>query len=140
LRVASFGEPDAARTLPAPAEPKLLVHVHPSRGSEGVMRALHAAWGRGELSLVLSSGGSPAWGMLQAARGHYVYLNLWGQQPAEPFELVAGGLVVRGAGGDVTDLAGVPIDLARHSGPWLAGIDAERRARVAALVQRAARA
>jgi fructose-1,6-bisphosphatase/inositol monophosphatase family enzyme len=136
LRVSAFGEPDAARTLPGPiSREKLLVNLHPSRGAEPVLRALHEAWNKHELSLVRSSGGSPAWGLLQAALGHHVYVNTWSPRPAEPFELVAGGLLVRCAGGDVTDLAGAPIDLERHAGPWLAAIDGEQRRRVAALIR-----
>jgi fructose-1,6-bisphosphatase/inositol monophosphatase family enzyme len=86
---------------------------------------------------VRSCGGSPAWGLLEAARGHYVYVNAWAVRPAEPFELAAGVLLVRGAGGEVTDLGGAAIDLVRHAGPWLAAVDAEQRARVAAIVARA---
>ena len=84
-----------------------------------------------------SPGGSPAWGLVEAARGHYVYLNAWSHLPAEPFDLVAGTLLVRSAGGDVVDAEGAPIDAARHAGPWLAGVDAAQRERVAALVREA---
>jgi myo-inositol-1(or 4)-monophosphatase len=137
LRLSTFGDDDVALDLPGPTsrDDKLLVNFHPSRGAGAVQRDLHDAWERSELSMVRSPGGSPAWCLLEAARGHYVYVNMWGQRPAEPFDLAAGVLLVRGAGGDVTDLDGAPIDPGRHAGPWIAGIDAERRESVTAIVR-----
>ena len=34
------------------------------------------------------SGGSPAWSLLEAAKGRFVYVNLWTSRPADPFDLV----------------------------------------------------
>ena len=64
-------------------------------------------------------------------------MNAWGKRPAEPFDLAAGVLLVRGAGGEVTDLDGNPIDEAVHAGPWIAGLEAGQRARVAHVVRAA---
>jgi fructose-1,6-bisphosphatase/inositol monophosphatase family enzyme len=100
-----------------------------------IAHALHDAWRRGELGVVRATGGSPAWGLVEAARGHDVYLNAWDRSPTEPFDLAAGALIVRRAGGDVTDADGAPIDATRHVGPWMAAIDAARRARVTELVR-----
>ncbi len=44
--------------------------------------------------------------------------------------------LVRGAGGDVTDLAGKPIETTDHRGPFVAGIDREARRKVAAIVRK----
>jgi fructose-1,6-bisphosphatase/inositol monophosphatase family enzyme len=45
-------------------------------------------------------------------------------------------LLVREAGGDVTDLDGVPIDAATHSGPFIAAIDVRARDKLASIVRR----
>jgi histidinol-phosphatase len=136
LRLSAFGEPTRAFTLPTRRTEgdELLVNLHPSRGTGELRAALHAAWQRGHLRVVRSPGGSPAWGMVEAARGHYVYLNAWSHRPAEPFDLVAGALLVRAAGGEVVDAHGAPIDAARHAGPWLAGVGTARLARAVQLV------
>ena len=137
LRLSAFGEPTVAHTLPTrrASADKVLVSVHPGRNTKALRTALHDAWRRGELGVVRSPGGSPTWGLVEAARGHYVYLNAWSRRPAEPFDLVAGALLVRSAGGEVVDASGAPIDATQHAGPWLAGIDAEQRALVAAIVR-----
>lgn len=75
--------------------------------------------------------------MVEAARGHYVYVNLWSQRPARPYDLAAAVALVRGAGGDVTDLDGVALDAEQPAGPWIASLDDESRVRVAALVKAA---
>lgn len=136
LRVSAFGEPDVGFELPTGTrgEDEPLVNFHPSRGADALERSLHDAWERGELRMVRSPGGSPAWGLLEAARGHFVYVNAWSKRPSEPFDLAAGVLLVRGAGGEVTDAKGAPIDATRHAGPWIAAVDADHRARVAAIV------
>jgi fructose-1,6-bisphosphatase/inositol monophosphatase family enzyme len=137
LRLAAFGEPPSAHVLPTQRRPeqKLLVCLHPSRQTEALQAALHDAWARGELAVVRSPGGSPAWGLVEAARGHHVYLNAWSGSRAQPFDLVAGALLLRGAGGEITDADGRAIDALSHAGPWIAAVDAERRARVAEIVR-----
>jgi fructose-1,6-bisphosphatase/inositol monophosphatase family enzyme len=137
LRISTFGETDAAFVLPRRAlnKERVLVSLHPSRAATTVQAALQEAWGRQELSMLRSPGGSPAWGLFEAARGHFVYVNVWSQKPAEPFDLAAGVLLVRGAGGEVTDLEGAAIDSKRHAGPWVAGVDAEQRAQVTGIVR-----
>jgi fructose-1,6-bisphosphatase/inositol monophosphatase family enzyme len=137
LRLSAFGEPLTAHTLPThhAGGDEVLVSLQPDSDTKALRTALHEAWRRGELSVVRSPGGSPAWGLVEAARGHYVYLNAWSRTPSEPFDLVAGVLLVRGAGGDVVDANGEPIDATRHAGPWLAGVDAKKRSLVAAIVR-----
>lgn len=137
VRLSAFGEPTSAHTLPTrrSADDEILVNLHPGRGTDALRAALHAAWVREEVRVVRSPGGSPTWGLAEAARGHYVYLNAWSRLPAEPFDLAAGTLLVRGAGGEVVDAHGEPIDATRHAGPWLAGVGAGKLARVAAIVR-----
>jgi fructose-1,6-bisphosphatase/inositol monophosphatase family enzyme len=137
LRLSVFGEPPAAHTLPTRrgGADKVLVSLHPGPHTKALRVALHDAWRRGELGVVRSPGGSPAWGLVEAARGHYVYLNAWSRRSSEPFDLVAGVLLVRSAGGEVVDASGAAIDATRHAGPLLAGVDSEERSLVAAIVR-----
>jgi len=139
LRLGAFGEPSSALTLPTRrAGPgPTLVCLHPHRHARTLRVALHQAWRRGELGVVRSPGGSPAWALVEAARGHFVYVNAWTRRAAEPYDLAAPVLFLRCAGGEVIDAAGRPIDATRHAGPWLGGIDPDQRARVAALVREA---
>lgn len=137
MRLPMFGEPVAAWTLDAgdaPPSGPLLVNLHPAPDAGATRAALQDAWTTGAVRSVRSPGGSPAYGLLEAARGRHVYVNLWSKRPAEPFDLAAGVLLVRQAGGDVVGLDGAPIDPTRHGGPWIAAVDAEHRARIAALV------
>jgi fructose-1,6-bisphosphatase/inositol monophosphatase family enzyme len=134
-----FGEPDAACSLPADRlrEDSVLVNLHPGRGAGDASAALYGAWARGEVNMVRSPGGSPACGLLEAAKGSFVYANLWSQRPAAAYDLAAGVLLVREAGGDVVDLAGDPIDAVCHKGPFVAGVAPEARARVVDLLRAA---
>jgi myo-inositol-1(or 4)-monophosphatase len=135
LRVSTFGESDFAMNLggrPSPRRP--LVNLHPNRSAAAVNAALLDAWQRDEISSLRSPGGSPAWSLVEAARGHYVYVNVWSKRPAQPFDLAAAVLLMQNAGGDVTDLDNKPIDAAAHAGPWVAALDAKARVAVAAIV------
>jgi len=127
IRLSCYGEPDTAVELPyarLEATP-ILVNVHPARGASPVIDSLFSAWEAGRVSMVRSPGGSPAWALLEAAKGRFTYLNLWSDSPSAPWDLAAGALLVRAAGGIVAGLDGVPIDAVRHAGPFVAGIDAE---------------
>lgn len=137
IRLPLFGEATAALTLRArPAEGSpALVHLHPSRQAASVMSVLYAAWERNDVRMVRSAGGSPAWALVEAARGHFTYANLWSERAAEAYDLAAGVLIVRCAGGAVVGLDGDPIDSIRHSGPFVAGTDKTAIRQVVELVQ-----
>jgi fructose-1,6-bisphosphatase/inositol monophosphatase family enzyme len=139
VRLDLFGEGDAGMDLPVAdfADGKLLVNLHPGQASGGVQRALHEQWAGGPVRMVRSPGGSPAWALLDAARGHYTYANVWSRRPAEPWDLAAGFLLMRGAGGDVVDLEGRSIDPVAHSGPFVAGVDERGRDTVVEIVREA---
>jgi myo-inositol-1(or 4)-monophosphatase len=124
VRLASFGEPDVAHQLPlSGAVPgKVLVNVHPSPRAQNLVHELFRAWAYDRVQMVRSPGGSPAWALLEAAKGRFSYINLWSQRRAEPYDLAAAVLLVRSAGGEVIDLDGNPIDSVRHSGPFIASI------------------
>lgn len=137
VQMSVFGEGDSAQTLPLPrsdGEP-VLVNVHPGRFSGPLISRLYEAWSVGGVRMVRSPGGSPAWALLEAAKGNFVYVNLWSKRPAEAFDLAAGCMLVQGAGGSVMDLDGSPIDPASHAGPFIAGVDEESRKMVTELVR-----
>jgi fructose-1,6-bisphosphatase/inositol monophosphatase family enzyme len=131
-----FGEPDVGFTLPAKSadSEKILVNVHPSQSAETVLTALHEAWKDRAIQAVRSPGGSPSWGLFEAAKGNFVYVNLWSKRSPEPYDLAAGALLVRGAGGDVTGFDGEPIDALRHEGPFVAAVSSRARATVLGIV------
>lgn len=139
IRLSLFGEGDEGQSLTrasARLDP-VLVNIHPSRQGRRVVQRLYQAWEDREISMVRSPGGSPAWALVEAARGYFIYGNLWSKRPAEAFDLAAGTLIVRGAGGEVIDLEGQPIDEMRHAGPFVAGIDSAGRSKVRDLLRRA---
>jgi myo-inositol-1(or 4)-monophosphatase len=120
-----FCENDRAVDLPLDrvSPDAVLVNVHPSRQAGPLLDALIAAWSDKRLHMVRMEGGSPAAAMLEAAKGSFVYVNLWSRHPAAPFDLAAAVLLVRGAGGEVIDASGSPIDLVAHAGLFAAGVD-----------------
>ncbi len=137
VQLSVFGEPDTASSLPEHrATPdNVLVNVHPNRTGGSVMSALYDAWRENGVRMVRSPGGSPSWALVEAARGAFVYLNLWSKKAAEPFDLAPGVLLVRAAGGEVTGLDGQPIDALGHAGPFVAGVNERARQQVAAIAR-----
>ena len=113
----------------------LLDNVHPNRAAEGLVSALFDAWSQRAIRMLKMPGGSPAWALLEAAKGSFVYVNLWPGEPAVPYDLAAGVALVRGAGGEVVDLAGDPIVADGHQGPFIAGIKREEREQVAQIAR-----
>jgi len=136
IQLAVFGEPDTAYRLPlGGADPsKILVNVQPSLKAEPTISALYDAWDRRRIHYVRSPGGSPAWALLEAAKGRFSYVNLWSDRPAEAYDLAAGVVLVRAAGGDVVGLDGEPIDQVRHAGPFVAGIQPNARSTLLEIV------
>lgn len=125
VQVSAFGEEDFACDLPldgSKAGP-ILVNLHPSKNSAPVAGSLFEEWASGNLSMVRMTGGSPAWAMLEAAKGTSTYVNLWSRKPTEAYDVAAGILLVQGAGGQVTDLFGQPIKPVGHRGPFVASVD-----------------
>jgi fructose-1,6-bisphosphatase/inositol monophosphatase family enzyme len=129
IRLGFLHQDSAATDLPLqpPREDKILVHLHPNPRGGDLAAGLYRAWSEGEVSMVRSPGGSPAGALVEAAKGHFVYVNRWDRRPAEPWDLVGGVEIVRRAGGEVVDLEGAPIDTLRHSGPFVAGLSERDR-------------
>jgi fructose-1,6-bisphosphatase/inositol monophosphatase family enzyme len=132
IRLNLFGEDDQAADLPQPSTgpAPVLVNVHPSRDVGGAFAELLNAWRSDTVRMVRAPGGSPSWALLGAARGHFTYVNGWNAASAAPWDLAAGVLVIRGAGGEVVDLSGRPIDPLGHEGPFVAAVHADHRERI----------
>lgn len=137
LRLDVFGEGHQGVDLPQAAgeASPVLVNVHPARHAGHALDTLMEGWREKRVRMVRAPGGSPSWALLGAARGHFTYVNLWEAAEAAPWDLAAGLLVVRGAGGEVVDLAGHPIDPVGHRGPFIAGVRREHRDRVRELLR-----
>ena len=132
VHLSAFGEPDTAFNLPARiGDPtRILVNMHPSRRAAPLVAALYQEWETGGMRMVRSPGGSPAGALLEAAKGRFTYINVWSSDKPAPYDLVAGVMLVRSAGGEVVDLDGNPVDALLHQGPFAAGVEAESRQRV----------
>jgi fructose-1,6-bisphosphatase/inositol monophosphatase family enzyme len=102
------------------------VNVHPSRDAASLIQNLYGAWERREVAVVRSPGGSPAWALVEAARGNFVYVNRWSGRVAVAYDLAAAGLILEEAGGALVDDQGQPIDQLGHQGLFVAGLDRER--------------
>jgi fructose-1,6-bisphosphatase/inositol monophosphatase family enzyme len=137
IRLFGFEEADRANTLPLTqaTDGPLLVNIHPGRKSGSIVEHLYSSWAAGEVQMVRSTGGSPAWSLLEAAKGHYTYVNAWASRPTEAYDLAAAASILRGAGGDITDLEGAPIDALRQAGPFVASTDSKTRDKVTAIVK-----
>jgi len=138
MQLSLYGEADGACALPCDrARPGgVLVNLQPQRDAASVADGLFAAWHDGDIQMLKLTGGSPSWSLLEAAKGRFVYVNLWTEKPSDPFDLAAGVLLVRRAGGEVCDMDDRPIDPAAHSGPFVAAVDGGERERVTNLVKR----
>jgi len=140
LQLGLSGQADQGYDLPFRQSSKsgLLINLHPSAQMGSTMAKLITGWESGAVQLVKAIGGSPVWSMLDAAKGTCTYVNLWPGKPADPFDLAAGILIVRGAGGDVVDLSGQPVTMTEHSGPFIAGTKIDNLRRVAELIREVA--
>jgi 3'(2'), 5'-bisphosphate nucleotidase len=137
IRLGFPGQDNQATSLPlvTPSNDKILVHLQPNPGGRNLAAGFYQAWESGEIRMVRSAGGSPAWALVEAAKGHFTYVNRWSRRPVEPWDLVGGVEIVRRAGGDVTNLHDQPIDTLQHSGPFVAGLSAHSREAVAGILR-----
>jgi fructose-1,6-bisphosphatase/inositol monophosphatase family enzyme len=136
LQIGLAGDPSRGYDLPLPPSQKagLLVNLHPCRKMGPAIAELITGWAAGKVQFVKAAGGSPVWSMLDAAKGVCTYVNLWPGRSADAFDLAAGLLLVRAAGGEVIDLSGDPVSTNGHSGPFVAGMDSGNLRRVAKLI------
>ena len=125
IQLSCFGECHSARDLPSKkAERKggaIMVNLQPAKGHRRYEKALKGAWRGRRIQYVKSQGGSPALGLLEAAKGHYIYVHPWELSPATPYDLSAGIKLVENAGGEVTSLEGKRVRPFGHYGVFVAG-------------------
>jgi myo-inositol-1(or 4)-monophosphatase len=138
LQVSALGEDDFACDLPLSSvrEASILVNLHPSRKAGSVAANLFSAWSESAVRMVNMVGGSPAWALLETAKGSVTYMNLWSRKPADAFDLAAGVLLVQGAGGQVADLTGQPINPVGHQNAFVASVEASSLNAVLAIVSK----
>jgi len=136
LQVSAFGEDDFACDLPLALvrEGAVLVNLHPSRSAGPVATNLFSAWTERTVRMVRMAGGSPAWALLEAAKGSFAYVNLWSRKPADVFDLAAGVLLVQNAGGMVSNCDGERIESVGHLGPFVASVDETARTTISKIV------
>jgi myo-inositol-1(or 4)-monophosphatase len=130
-------ESRSCRLPQSQANAALLVHLHPARAAKNLAATSMKAWSHGDVDLVMLHGGSPAWGLAECAKGSFAYVNLWAASHTNPFDLAAGVMLVRGAGGDVVDEQGCSIDENTHRGVFVAACSQPTRERVLELVKNA---
>jgi fructose-1,6-bisphosphatase/inositol monophosphatase family enzyme len=135
VQLTMFGEGDAGVDLPLErSTSETLVNVHPGRAAGPLLDCLYEAWRNSEVRMVKAVGGSPSWSLVEAAKGRFVYVNLWTGRAADPFDLAPGVALVRAAGGDVVDAANIPIEPVGHKGAFIAAVDTGIRKQVVNLV------
>ncbi len=98
-----------------------VMNYHLPRSHTAGIRSLLNIWSEGHIGKLISQGGSPAYGLAMVAKGaHSSFLMAGKPNGADPWDLSAGTLLVRRAGGVVTDLRGNDIDPLGHSDYLLA--------------------
>jgi fructose-1,6-bisphosphatase/inositol monophosphatase family enzyme len=128
IQLSLFAEEDYAVDLPTRQNARSrtwLVNFQPAGNDEKLARALYPLWQQKKVQFVKSTGGSPSWALLEAAKGHFIYINQWGVSPAANYDLAAGILLVRGAGGEVVNEEGSPIPFVGHQGLLIAGVSVD---------------
>lgn len=125
IQLSCFGESHSARDLPSKKTARkgdsIMVNLQPAKGHLKYDQALKNAWKRRKINYVKSQGGSPALGLLEAAKGHYLYVHPWELSPSTPYDLSAGIKLVENAGGSVVSLEGFGIRPVGHYGIFIAG-------------------
>lgn len=121
IQVSMFDEGDQGIDLPLDRnDPKnILINLHPQRHAGEIMQSFYEMWRNREVKMVRSTGGSPSLALLEVAKGSFGYVNLWANRPAAPYDLGAGILLVRSAGGEVRDMHGNPAQILNHAGPFI---------------------
>jgi len=110
------------------ANEKVLINVHPSRSAKSLMEAAYEAWQKSDIRLVTSISGSPSAAIMEAAKGHVAYMNVWSGRQAEPFDLAAGALIMSELGAPLVDQNGETISSTSHAGPFVAAVDKRAKA------------
>jgi fructose-1,6-bisphosphatase/inositol monophosphatase family enzyme len=125
MQISIFNEGDQGLDLPLECNvsKSILVNLHPQRQAGAIMKSFYKMWRNRRIGMVRSTGGSPSLALLDVAKGCFGYVNLWGKNPAAPYDLAAGISLVRSAGGEVLDIHGKPAQLLNHEGPFVGAIN-----------------
>ncbi len=101
----------------------LLVSIHAYKNVSAFLEQLYGSWSKSHYDIVLikAYSGSPSWALVEAARGHFVYINIWDKGPAAPQDLAAALHILRAAGGDAVCTSGEAVPIIGHEGAFIAG-------------------
>jgi len=126
LRGERWGIEATWRTMPQmPDQDSILVNLQGKPRNAQIMAALYKAWEDELIKQVRSSGGSPAVGLAEVAKGSVAYVGHW--RDATAYDLGAGVKIIENAGGCVEDADGEPIKPVGHSGLFIAGLHTTHR-------------
>lgn len=114
---------------------KLLINFHPSKHAREIINKLYYSWESGKINFVKSIGGSPSLGLLEAAKGHYNYINIWDNHPSLVYDLAAGIQIVRSAGGEVLDGREKSVQNWGHKGLFVGGISTNQIKKIIEILQ-----
>jgi len=100
----------------------LLVSIHAFRNISAFVQQFYGSWSQHhyDIHLIKAYSGSPSWALVEAAKGHFVYINVWDQEPAVPQDLASSLHILRSAGGDAVRASGEPIPISGHRGAFIA--------------------
>jgi fructose-1,6-bisphosphatase/inositol monophosphatase family enzyme len=100
----------------------LLVSIHAFRNISAFVQQFYGSWSQHhyDIHLIKAYSGSPSWALVEAAKGHFVYINVWDQGEAVPQDLASGLHILRSAGGDAVRASGEPIPASGHRGAFIA--------------------
>jgi len=132
-----FGENDYAYDLPnykTDGSNKILINFHPNQNGDEILLKLYKLWKDKKIQMVKSPGGSPAWAILEAAKGNYIYINSWDKTPSKSYDLAAAKLIIEGAGGIIFNSQLKTISDVNHTGMFIAGISEVRLKRFSDLL------
>ncbi len=88
-----------------------------------ILPAIERMYRDGSLKKMVCLGGSIAYSLCMVAKGAFSNYVCHFRSPANPWDLSAGWLILKNAGGCVTDLDGNPIDPMSHKGYIVASAD-----------------
>ena len=116
--------------LTAKNQNDVIVNLQPGTGYEPLLESLQKGREEGLIRNIRMTGGSPCNSLLDAAKGHRVYIHPWHNHPANAYDLAPGIQIVKNAGGKVVDLNGNEISEIGHTGTFIASVSTKLRDRV----------
>ena len=122
-------------TLPLRANPTVaVVNFKPER-EHPIVRSLNQLFKEDKVKKLTSIGGSITYSMCMVSKGAFSNYIAYFDSPANAWDLSAACLIIKNAGGFVTDLEGVEIDPIKHKGYIIASANAQARDDFLAMMQ-----